>query len=520
MFEHDRDRWMTIADALAPTVHRNTFRARRVVTPVADPSVYQGWRLEHAGNPCPIRITQTPVIVDFGTHLVGEARFRFSPDSGRVLARFGEAPAEVCDDPAQHPGSLGGQWHSPVLLQPDIDGWATVPDRRALRYARLWVEQKGKPAEHATLEAAEVIAQTTAAWDDLPLPDTAEPWQRDLDRVALHTLRNCMHDVFEDGPKRDRRLWLGDLYLQAKASYLTFGRHDLVKRCLYLFAATSCKRGLVSPCVFARPRWHGSHKLIPSYAWLFAPCLLDYTQATGDTDTAADLFDIAHHQHTLFDAYEDPGGLFEPPDDELWRFIDWNDQLVPQAAEQAIAIYSLNALIVLAPIAGRSALVPQLATRCDALADAARQQLFNPRRGVFDSSRAGQTAWATQAWMVLAGVVTPTEARNLLLRTLETEDALPPITPYMQHYVIEAMFRAGLDRQAWQRLRRFWGDMIRHGADTFWEVYDPADPKRSPYQSHLHNSYCHAWSCTPSYFIRSRLRNPEHALQTQADSSH
>jgi alpha-L-rhamnosidase len=24
----------------------------------------------------------------------------------------------------------------------------------------------------------------------------------------------------------------------------------------------------------------------------------------------------------------------------------------------------------------------------------------------------------------------------------------------------------------------------------------------SPYNSHLMNSYCHAWSCTPTYFLR------------------
>lgn len=29
---------------------------------------------------------------------------------------------------------------------------------------------------------------------------------------------DCMQSVFEDGPKRDRRLWLGDLRLQALAS--------------------------------------------------------------------------------------------------------------------------------------------------------------------------------------------------------------------------------------------------------------------------------------------------------------
>ena len=38
-----------------------------------------------------------------------------------------------------------------------------------------------------------------------------------LDQIACRTLHNCMQTVFEDGPKRDRRLWMGDLRMQALA---------------------------------------------------------------------------------------------------------------------------------------------------------------------------------------------------------------------------------------------------------------------------------------------------------------
>lgn len=44
--------------------------------------------------------------------------------------------------------------------------------------------------------------------------------------------------------------------------------------------------------------------------------------------------------------------------------------------------------------------------------------------------------------------------------------------------------------------------MIHKGADTFWEVYDPQNEYLSPYNFFPINSYCHAWSCTPTYFIR------------------
>jgi alpha-L-rhamnosidase len=46
---------------------------------------------------------------------------------------------------------------------------------------------------------------------------------------------------------------------------------------------------------------------------------------------------------------------------------------------------------------------------------------------------------------------------------------------------------------------------VEAGADTFWEVYDPAQPLSSPYGDIHINSFCHAWSCTPSYFLRSGI---------------
>ncbi len=48
------------------------------------------------------------------------------------------------------------------------------------------------------------------------------------------------------------------------------------------------------------------------------------------------------------------------------------------------------------------------------------------------------------------------------------------------------------------RQMHYWGGMLKHGADTFWQVYVPGDDRRSRYGSHLMNSYCHAWSCTPT----------------------
>jgi alpha-L-rhamnosidase len=72
--------------------------------------------------------------------------------------------------------------------------------------------------------------------------------------VSLRTLRDCMQTVFEDGPKRDRRLWLGDLRLQALADYVSYRNDDLVKRSLYILAGTATDKGLVGTCSLERPQ--------------------------------------------------------------------------------------------------------------------------------------------------------------------------------------------------------------------------------------------------------------------------
>jgi alpha-L-rhamnosidase len=61
------------------------------------------------------------------------------------------------------------------------------------------------------------MAVTSAPWDD-PSPlsfgnvmdgltEEQMGMLRRIDTVSLRTLRNCMQTVYEDGPRRDRRLW-------------------------------------------------------------------------------------------------------------------------------------------------------------------------------------------------------------------------------------------------------------------------------------------------------------------------
>ena len=104
--------------------------------------------------------------------------------------------------------------------------------------------------------------------------------------------------------------------------------------------------------------------------------------------------------------------------------------------------------------------------------------------------------------MVISGVASKAEAQRALKILASTKDAVKPGTPYLMHYYITALIKSGLNKEAKSVLADYWGGMVKKGADTFWEAYDPDNDKLSPYNFFPINSYCHAWSCTPVYFIR------------------
>ena len=94
------------------------------------------------------------------------------------------------------------------------------------------------------------------------------------------------------------------------------------------------------------------------------------------------------------------------------------------------------------------------------------------------------------------------EGLQILHNLAGCPDAVEMVTPYMYHYYIEALIGCGAKEEALRVMRDYWGGMAKLGADTFWELYNPKNPDESPYGGTIVNSYCHAWSCAPAYFLR------------------
>jgi len=509
-----REKWLDEAERCKPKLKTRVVKPVALVRPKADDKAFLGWRFEPVGEAKsvyrkPLKVGDV-FYFDFGEHLTGNFAFklgrfeRYVDAPPRLRFVFGEIPAETLEEV---PGTkkMSGSWHQDETVTVDLVPSVTeLPRRLAFRYVKMTVEASS-PYSDFCLEDIEMRA-TTSADEARLLPYTGSADDAALDAVAARTLRECMQTVLEDGPKRDRRLWLGDLRLQALVNYRTYRNYDVVKRSMLLLSGTCGTNGLVSTAVYEVPRPESCHSKILDFTAMYPSLVLEYLEASSDRATCESLWPIVLKQADFTMEGVDADGLVAPSL-PWWLFVDWQPAMTRQAAEQAIIVYSLRATERLGKALGHDAdvaFIPDVVAR---MSDAAHRKLWDERRGVWVSDK-NNVSWLSQAWMALSGISTPEEARRSLTAVMSDTSAVRPVTPYAHHYFTEAMFESGLKDEALKHVREYWGGMVKMGADTYWEAWVPDDLRKSPYDNVLLNSYCHAFSCTAGYFLRKYVAAP------------
>lgn len=505
-----RAAWLARAAELRREPAVRTVVPTALVEPVADPAAWQGWRMRPAGEAAALAQRALRrgdrVCWDLGEHLVGQPEFAFASSGNpvdsplRVRLRLAELPAEAAQPEAPFASSLSHAWYQHETVTLDVLPCTyRLPRRLAGRWLALDVIDTS-PAWSLRLDGVRFHAVTGAAGDLPPAPAGLPPRLAAIDRVALRTLRNCQQTVFEDGPKRDRRLWTGDLRLQLLADGVSFRSRALAERSLCLLAAFARERdGAFPACCYERPAPHAAETYITDYLLALPALLRELRRQGSDPAFIAGFAPLARHQIDLAFAWLGGDGAVVPPQG-WWTFIDWQDGLDKRAALHGVLCWALDAWLGLAgelglPTADDAALLARLR--------AAGRAAFLAEGRI---ASGGQRSWAGAAWSVLGGVVQGAEARAVLLATLDDPAAVRPGGPYLMHHAVHALWLVGERARATALIADYWGGMLDRGADVFWEVYDPREPLRSPYGDHRTNSACHAWSCTPAWFLRAPER--------------
>ena len=508
-----REEWLRKAEEAKPELISKVYRPLYLVHPVEDERAYQGWKMEKTAELSSYigtNMRDVPdVMLDFGRHVTGYFTFRIrtlraTQDAPiRIRFTFGEVPAEMATSFDPFPGTLSRAWmQDEVMTIEEVDKEISIPRRISGRYMRIELLGDSVGFDYAMEDISFRALSSTDKLMVEPLDEETPEIIRKINEVSVATLRECMQTVYEDGPKRDHRLWVGDLYLESLANRFSFRNFDLTKRCLYLFAALTAEDGTIISNLYENPYPHpqvGSYML--TYSLLYNSTLLEYLKDTGDNATAEELWPVAVRQIEDALSYVNDDYIFDKSRKSVWLFFDWRDGLDIDAPIQAAVIFALNQTYELASILGKENEVEHWKKIEKNMIIAARKHMYDKKRAVVLSGEDRQLSLMSQAWMVKAGVLNPTEGKKAIITALDDDATVMPGTPYATHYLIDAMLQCGMDELAENYLTDYWGGMVNKGADTFWEAYDPDNDFISPYNFHPLNSYCHAWSCTPVYFI-------------------
>jgi len=315
--------------------------------------------------------------------------------------------------------------------------------------------------------------------------------------VAKYTFQLNTREFFIDGIKRDRWVWSGDAYQSYLMNYYSF------------FDAPTVKRTLLAQRGKDPVTAHINTIMDYSFYWFLG--IYDYYKYTGDKKFVQDVYPRMQSLMTYIDGRKNKNGLLEwMPGD--WIFIDWADKLSKDGEvsfEQLLYARSLETMALCAKLANDS----ENAAKYDVEAKALKAKIFelywNQNKQALVHSRVQDkptdnvTRYANM-FGIFFDYFTPEQKIAVKENVLLNDKIAKITTPYMRFYELEALCAMGEQSYVLKEMKSYWGGMLKLGATSFWEEYNP-DKKGvehlEMYGRPYGKSLCHAWGASPIYLL-------------------
>lgn len=319
-----------------------------------------------------------------------------------------------------------------------------------------------------------------------------------LDKIwtaAVHTMRLCSHETFEDCPHYEQMQYAGDTMITSKIALLVSGDGSLTRQSLYHFDWSRLPEGLTHSRYPSRLL-----QVIPSWSLHWITTLRDYVYCTGDLVTLKDLLPGARAILDWFRRHTDEDGL--PAKLPFWNITDWCPWwprgVVPGADSGATCIISAQYIVALDEMAdlcrlmGKGHEAGELAQEATALRGPLHRRFWSESEGLyFDRPNGPEVSQYGNAWAVVCGAAGPRERQRLLER-FPHDPKLAPGSFFFWHAGFRALEMSGV----YDRMPEFlgpWHEMIDYGLDTFVE------------ENSYWRSLCHAWSAHPAIEFLTRV---------------
>ncbi|OAL44048.1 Six-hairpin glycosidase [Pyrenochaeta sp. DS3sAY3a] len=330
--------------------------------------------------------------------------------------------------------------------------------------------------------------------------DVQPLWQ-----TSVRTLRNCMHDTYEDCPFYEQLQYAMDTRSSILFTYYASGDDRLARQAIIqLRNSFQAHVGLTA----SRAPSH-SVQIIPHFSLYWVCMVCDHWQFNGDKGFVVQFLPVIDAILNYFGSRLHPSLHLVTCEDRpgIWNFHDWTEEWRPYGIPPAVThtgvstytnclyVYALNNAAALLQDVGRSALATEYSQRASSIKDAIFKHCFD---GTYftdspNSPSKGHQQYSqhAQAWAVLCGAATGNIATKILHDSLQaqTRDTFIPTSISMSFYMLRALALAGKEVYA-QHFHQFWDPWRKQLALglTTWEEDDVSQ-----------RSDCHAWGCAPIY---------------------
>ena len=419
------------------------------------------------------KATDGGILYDFGKECFGKVVIENAKD-GELFLSLGESQEEAVD-----------YNYCQLCINADIKNGAYVSEPMAMRY--IFVPNTDTPLDISLdFEFLPLDTKASFACDD--------EFINTLWKVCEYTMLLNSREGFFDGIKRDRWVWSGDAYQSYFVNfYLAFDK-EIVKRTIRML------RG-------AEPTYKHINT-ISDYTFYWLSSIWDYYFYTGDKDFVSDIYPDMLEILSFVEGRLSPDGMFDrKPDD--WVFMDWStfDPAGPMCAEQMVLCKAYQSVSKCADLVGDTETKVRAQKQAEYIKEQINALYWNEEKGAFvDCYKSGRNNVTRHAniFAILFDLTTPERKESIVKNVIYNKEITPITTPYFEFYELDAMCHIGDFKYMTDMLSSYWGGMLRLGATTIWEEFDPKKSGIEHYEMYggkYEKSLCHAWGASPIYLL-------------------
>lgn len=439
------------------------------------------------------------ILYDFGKETFGYLTLKNLSGKGIIDIYYGESPGEAKDkaycETLDKLQLEAGQVTDLAIRQTSplsgIENEYTLENSKAFRYVYI------------THEPGVQIGEVSMQYEYLPeeYRGTFRCNDEELNRiweVGAYTMHLTTREFFIDGIKRDRWVWSGDAIQSYLMNYYLFFDSESVKRTIWLLRG---KNPVTS---------HSNTIMDYTFYWFLS--VYDYYLYSGDRQFVNQLYPRMQTMMDYVLGRTNKNGMVEGMSGD-WVFVDWADGYLDKKGElsfeQVLFCRSLETMALCAGLVGdrtNQQKYEKLAATLKAKLEttfwnASKQALVhNSINGVQSDA---VTRYANM-FSVFFNYLTPEKQQAIKHSVLLNDSILKITTPYMRFYELEALCALGEQETVMQEMKAYWGGMLKEGATSFWEKYNPKESGTqhlSMYGRPYGKSLCHAWGASPIYLL-------------------